>query len=148
MVLRNFIEITGITPEEDFPVNMKDKLIVYSESDYLFIPSNKLPIKTINGVDLKLEIKSYKVIDYKAGRLIVLDGIKKIKIIYDAYKKTKERTLVFELPYNTFFELTEDINYTDYDKYARRTDIYIADAYFNLINSKKIYSHIVYMINP
>lgn len=140
--LRNFIDITGITPEEELPKKVNGQIVQYSEIDYIFVPDDRQGISSIFQIFIDVEIKSRRTINAPLGKIVVLDGVKKIKLIYtQKYNEGKVGILALELPYNTFIELPKDAGE------IKNISVNIVDAYFSLIESKKVYSNILYMIS-
>lgn len=141
-IIRNFIDITGITPEEELPNKINGEIVQYSEVDYIFVPDNKQEISSIYQIFINIVIKSSRTINAPLGKIVVLDGIKKIKLIYTEKNETDKASILnLELPYNTFIELPKDAGM------VKNINVNIVDAYFALIDSKKIYSNILYMLN-
>ncbi|NLZ47197.1 MAG: hypothetical protein GX895_00145 [Clostridiales bacterium] len=141
-MLRNFISVTGITQEKDLPKRVKGELLQHSDIDYIFIPGNRPRIKELTHISISVDIKNHRIIKSPKGSTIVLDGLKKLKITYVPEGRSK-KTIQAELylPYNTYLELPDGVN--DIGK----VDVYILDAYFELIEGRKIYSFIFYMLD-
>lgn len=141
-IIRNFIEIVGITPESELPHKNNGQIIEYSDVENIFIPPEKSGIDNIYQIIVDLEIKSNRMIKASLGRICVIDGIKKFKIIYkEKGKEGKINILDLKLPFNTFIDLpNENIN-------IENVKVYIADAYFDLIDRRKIYGHYIYIID-
>lgn len=141
-ITRNFIDIEGIIPEDEFPNNMNNGHITeYSETEYIFIPQTKYDINKISQISININIDSYRLINTSLSKIVIIDGKKKLKIIYtDNRHSSKIKTLYIETPYNTFIELPND-------KKLGKVTVSIIDAYFQLIDARTVYSHIVYMLN-
>jgi hypothetical protein len=141
-LLRNFIDISGITPESDLPDKINGQLLEFSEVEHFYIPEDKPGIKNIYQMSVKVEILSTRTIKAPLGRIIVLDGVKKIKILYTGCSHEDAASLVdIELPFNTFVDIPKEGPDIDH------VNIFIADAYFKAIDSRKLYSFILYMID-
>lgn len=141
-MLRNFISVTGITQEKELKEKVKGQLLQHSDIDYIFIPSNRPRAKELTHISISVDIKNHKVIKTPIGTVVILDGLKKLKLCYIPEGRSK-RTIQVELylPYNTHLELPDEVK--DLDK----VDIYIGDAYFELIEGRKIYSFIFYILD-
>jgi hypothetical protein len=140
--IRNFINIIGITPEDELPNENKGEMIIYSDIETLFIPEDKPAIKNIYEIKTDVTLTSSRAIETPAGKIIILDGRKNFEIIYSGNDGSNTANiLTLNYPYNSFFELPiKHIN--NYSK-----NIFILDAYFHLIESRKIYCHIIYLVN-
>lgn len=138
-VVRNFIDIVGITPENELPREILGQIIQNSEAEKILIEDN-VDIKNIYQIVIKVDIKSNRVIDTPLSKIVVIDSLKEIKILY--YDKD-DRVGVLELksPYNFFIDMEDKKDEIENIK------IYIADAYFQLISKKELYSNVVYIID-
>ncbi|HEX9061051.1 MAG TPA: hypothetical protein VF941_12800 [Clostridia bacterium] len=140
-LVRNFINISGLADENDLPAVIKGQLIQYSEVETIFIPDNHPDVKSIFQIMIKVEITNSRSIKTPTGYTVVLDGVKKLKIIYTQNDDSgKAVFLDLQLPYNTYVELPGHIK-------IDTISVFILDAYFNLIDRRKIYSHLLYMVN-
>lgn len=141
-ILRNSIIISGIASEKDLPRQINGQLLEFSETDYIYMPENRLDINNISKIEVKLDTKEGRVINAPTGRIIVLDGVRKINITYTAvgYYQSYYNANI-ELPFNTFIDLPNNAGEVKLMK------AYIIDAYFKLINCRKIYNHMLYMID-
>lgn len=141
-VLRNSIDITGITPEEELPWKAKGDLLDHSDVNYIFIPGNRPRAKSISQVSVSVELKSKRIINSPVGKTVILDGIKNVKITYTPVGHSRRKLDVFlVLPYNTVIKLPESV------KDSENIDVYIGDAYFHLIDGRKIYNYIYYILD-
>lgn len=139
-VVRNFIHVIGITPEDELPRIIKGQVIQYSDIETIFIPDHKPGAESIFQVMVDVNITSSKVINTPMSRIMVIDGMKKFKIIYAEKGGVGNAAfLTLSTPYNTFIDIPQgsDVN---------NVSVYIIDAYFSLIDSRKIYSYILYMV--
>lgn len=141
-MLRNFIDIIGITKEEDLPSKINGQIIQYSEVDYIDIPEDKPKINDIYQIAIKADIKSTRTINAPTGKIVVVDGEKSFKIIYsEKGQSEKANILNLKLPFNTFIDIE------DKQEEIKKIDIYILDVYFQIVTSKKLYSYVLYMVN-
>lgn len=141
-IVRNFINIEGITPEEELKGNTSGHIIIYSDIENLNIPESKPKIKSIYEITVDIELTSNKSIYTPIGKIIVLDGIKKFKILYTENTELENASVLnLEAPFNTFTELPKDIDN------ILNVKVNIIDAYFSLLNSKMIYGHFLYLVD-
>ena len=117
-------------------------MLQHSEVDYIFIPSNRPRVKELTHISISVDIKNHRIIKGPKGNILILDGLKKLKVCYLPESRSK-RTLQVELylPYNTHLELPDEVKDID------NVDIYIGDAYFELIEGRKIYSFVFYILD-
>lgn len=139
-IFRNSIDIIGITPENELPRKINGQLVEYSELDYILLNESKKRFGYIQQIEVSVDVKGTRTIKSPNSKIIVVDGIKNFKILSKIHSD-KVSTFNIEMPYNTFLDLPKEV-----DK-MEELKIYIVDAYFQLVHSKKIYSHILYMIN-
>ncbi|GFP74498.1 hypothetical protein [Clostridium fungisolvens] len=141
-IIRNFVDVIGITPENELPNKINGQIVEYSEVDYIYISENRPKVNTLYQAHIKVEVKSKRIINSPLGQIIVLDGVKKIKLIYTQEGIEEKANIVdCQLPYNTFIDLPNESGNIS------NIDIHVLDAYFDIINAKKIYVHLLYLIN-
>lgn len=139
-IIRNFINIEGITLEDDLLKNENGHTTIYSDTEALFFP--KVKIKSIYEVIMSIDISSHRSIKTPIGRIIVLDGVKRYKIMYTQDGELDRMFIVnHESPFNTFIESPVDFE----DIWS--IDIHIIDAYFSLINKESIYGHFLLLLD-
>ncbi|WMJ80625.1 hypothetical protein RBU49_17760 [Clostridium sp. MB40-C1] len=140
-IIRNHIDVVGITPEDQLPKKIQNgQVIEYSEVENIFIPRSNSNIKSIYQIVLDVKVTAKRNVNIPIGNIVIIDGFKKIKIIYcDKGRYQKANVLDLKLPYNTFVEMPEG-------KEVGSVYIKIIDAYFDLIEGRKLYSHIVYLV--
>ena len=139
-VVRNFIKVSGIADEQELLSIVSGQIIQYSENDTIFIPENMPEIENLFNVVIDIDIRKSRRVNTTLGSTIILDGLKLLKVIYASKEDGGRVRLVdLELPYNTFVELPKNVAAFD-------TRVYIIDAYFSLLDSRRIYSHIVYLV--
>lgn len=139
-VVRNFIDIIGI--KEDIPLKFDGYTIEYEDKENIFIPKDSGKIDVIYQIVVDLEVKSHRVISLPTGKVCVIDGIKKIKIVYtDIEQKGKANILELKLSFNV------SVNLPHRDIHIEDIDIFLADAYFDKINEEIIYGYYLYIIN-
>jgi len=140
-IVRNFINVAGLADENSLPANINGQIIEYSENDTIFIPNTQPEVKNIFQIMIKVEINNSRRIKTPTGYTVVLDGIKKLKIVYTQNgDSSKANFLDMNLPYNCYVELPQHIKLDS-------INIYVLDAYFDMLDSRKIYSHILYLVN-
>lgn len=140
-ILRNSIEVEGISSEEELPKEINGQVIEYSETDYIYVPENRPLINNISKIEVKVTIKESRTIEAPTGRIIILEGSRKISITYRPVGYKENYNLKLDLPFNTFVDIPNNAGE------IKSINIYTVDAYFKMMNSKKIYSFMVYMIN-
>lgn len=138
-IVRNCIDIIGITPENELPNKINGQHIEASETENLFI-GNNIRIKNIYQIIIDKGIKETRIINTPINKIIVIDGYKKFKI---AYYDINNNMGILELttPYNLFFDIENS------KVEIEKINLYIADAYFDLINRKVLYCHIIYIVD-
>ncbi len=141
-IVRNFVKILGITPETELPKKIRGQIIEYSDIETIFVPDGNPSVKSIYEIMINLEIKSNRTIHTPLGKIIVIDGVKKYKIIYTENDDSEKVNIIhLHVPYNTFVELPNEI------KYINNIKVYIIDAYFDLLTDRNIYCHSVYLVD-
>ncbi|MBF8984563.1 hypothetical protein IZY60_13535 [Lutibacter sp. B2] len=141
-MIRNFINITGIAHEDELPIKINSQMIQYSDIETLFIPEDSPEIKSIYEIMVEVEIKSNRMIHSPLGNIIVIDGIKKYKIIYTENENNGKTNMQYlNVPYNTFIE------FPNKQTSIPKIKVYILDAYFDLLAPRKIYSHTLYLVD-
>lgn len=139
-VIRNSINIIGIASSDILPNEINDQIIQYSDVETIFIPQNKPDISNIFEIMIEIEIKSKRIIDTNIGKTVILDGLKKYKIIYSEESSSKANILYLSTPYNTFVEIPQNENIS-------ACNIFVIDAYFSKLSTRKIYSHLVLLVD-
>ncbi|WP_432665827.1 hypothetical protein R9X47_05980 [Wukongibacter baidiensis] len=141
-IVRNHINIEGITREKDLLKNENGHTIIYSEAKTLFLPEDKPEIKSIYEILISIDIKSHRSINTPVGKIVILDGVKKYKIIYTENSKVEKISILnLDTTFNTFTELPQGLE----DIWNLK--IHVIDAYFSVINPKKIYGHFLYLLD-
>lgn len=140
-IVRNSIDVVGITNAKDLPTEViNGHFVQYSETETFFIPRGKSLIRDIFQVVINIETNSKREVKTPIGRTTIIDGTKNIKVIYSEKGHSSKRNIVnINVPFNTFTELEED-------KEIDEVKVYILDAYFSLVENRKLYSHLVYMV--
>lgn len=140
-IVRNSIDVVGITDSKDLPTEITNgHYVQYSETETFFIPRYKSSIKRIFKAVINIETNSKREIKTPFGKTIVIDGIKNIKVIYsEKAHSSKANSVDIKVPFNTFTELEDDID-------IEEVNVYVIDAYFSLVENRKLYSHLVYMV--
>lgn len=141
-ILRNSIEVIGISNEEELPREINGQLIEFSETDYIYVPENRPLINNISKMEVKLNIKESRTVEAPTGRIVILEGSRKVNVTYKPVGNYSGNfTLKLDLPFNSFIDIPNKSGE------VKSIDIYILDAYFKMMSSRKIYSFMVYMIN-
>ncbi|SHH00146.1 hypothetical protein [Tepidibacter thalassicus] len=143
-IVRNFINVIGIASKNELPNKINGQIVEYSDTEILFVPDDKPEINTIYEIMIDLKIKSIRKVNSSLSNIVIIDGERKHKIIYTENGDFERvNVLYLNMPYNTFVELPN--NNVDID--INNISIHVLDAYFELISSRKIYSHVVYLID-
>lgn len=138
-IVRNNINIIGITPGNKLPNKVNGQIIETSQAENLFI-DDSIKIKNIYQIIIDIDIVRTNVINAHMNKIVVVDLSKKFKIAY--YNMDGNRGILeLNSPYNVFFDL--ESNKVEIEN----ININIADAYFELINSRTLYNHILYIID-
>lgn len=141
-IVRNHINIEGITKENDLSKNKNGHTIIYSEAKTLFLPPDKPEIKSIYEILISIDIKSHRSINTPIGKVVILDGVKKYKIIYTENSEVEKISILnLDTTFNTFTELPQGLE----DIWNLK--IHVLDAYFSLIDPRKIYGHFLYLLD-
>lgn len=140
--VRNFIHILGITPSHELPNKMHGQIVLYSDIENLNIPLDRPNAKSVYEIIIELEITSSRKVSIPSNDILIIDGLRKFKIIYMSEDENKEAIIIDIIkPYNTFVELPKKIDDIQDIK------VYILDSYFDLIDKREIYNYNLYLIN-
>ncbi|MCT4508392.1 MAG: hypothetical protein N4A48_06455 [Tepidibacter sp.] len=143
-IVRNFINIIGVSPEDELPNKINGQIVQHSEIETIIIPDNKPEAKSIYEIMVDVKVKSIRTINAPLGKTILVDGEKQYKIIYTENGDCEKANILYiNIPYNTFFEVSKD----KVDIGINNIKVYILDAYFDLISSRTIYCHSVYLLD-
>lgn len=136
-IVRNGINIEGITEENELPAEISGQLIELSETENLLIDKD-IKIRNIHKISVNIEIKGTKIINAPLSRIFVIDGYKKLEI---SYFDTENNLKAFKLdsPFNIFFDVENSSAEVD------EMRLHIADAYFELTAGSVLYCYIIYM---
>ncbi|MCF8010374.1 MAG: DUF3794 domain-containing protein [Clostridiales bacterium] len=102
-----FIEVSGVTPEDNFPACFDyHPFVQVCETDVLSVPCHKPEIKDILQVNVSISVSSFKTICTPAGKKLVIEGIKHIKIIFEADMDCQSvHSAHFDVPFCIFVKL-------------------------------------------
>lgn len=140
--VRNNINIEGLSLEEELPKKNNGQLITYSETDNLHIPDSNPEAKGIYEISIEIDIVSKRAVNTGVGKIVVLDGLRKYKILYIENNEASSASILYlEAPYNTFVELPQNAGSVS------EMNIHIIDAYYYLTDSRNIYEHLVYQLD-
>lgn len=141
-VIRNFIEIEGLAVEDDLPKKSLGQFVKYNETETICIPEDKPGIKDIFQIAIEMEVKSKRIINSNDMKTVVIDGAKKLKIVYSQdICPDKLVMLSLTLPYNTFIEIPNEVGDVE------NIYIHILDAYFEVLDKQRIYGHFLYLLD-
>lgn len=137
--IRNSINIIGLTAFDEIPSNVNNQIIQYSEQETIFVPKDKAEVGIIFEIMIEIEILSKRIVETNINKIVVLDGIKKYKIIYSEGSSSKANILYLNVPYNTFIKIPKNENISS-------INVFILDAYFSILSNRKIYSYLVFQL--
>lgn len=108
------IEIIGVTPISHFPkFPQHHPCTEFCEIDKIQIPFKKLKNKSIQQVCLKVCIDSFKIICTPAGKKLVINGTKQLKVLFSPHCTHHPHQSIhfidFDIPFCTFI-LLKDIS--------------------------------------
>jgi len=102
--MNNSIQITGISNAESYPKcapSVPSQQIC--ETDKLYIPIKKLPMESILHVYANISVCSFDIICTPAGRKLIIEGMKHIKVIYVADEPCQSvHSAHFDIPFCMF----------------------------------------------
>lgn len=139
-VIRNSINVIGIADINELPDKLQEQMIQYSESETIFIPCDKAEVGDIFEIMIEIEITSKRIVETNINKTVILDGVKKYKIIYSEKSSSKANILYLDIPYNTFIKLPKN-------EIINKVSVYILDAYFSILSTRKIYSYLVLQLD-
>lgn len=140
-VVRNFVQVSGIASEEELAGGVMGQVIQYSEAETVFFPENKEAPGSLYQVIVHVDARPVRSVRTPTGTTVILDGTKRFKLLYEeAGYAGRAGFVTLELPYNTFFELPEGVRFTGLVR------VFVLDAYFQLLNARRIYTHLVYLV--
>lgn len=139
-IVRNFIDIEGLSSYEDLPKIIKGQVVQISECENIQLFNTKLNIKNIFQILINIEVKSTRIIETPINTLSVVDGVKNFRILY-YNKSNKAGILDIKTPFNTFIELKNR------KEEIKNINIHVIDAYFQLLPYNVLYSHLLYYID-
>jgi len=138
-VVRNFIDIVGISSENELPKEILGQVNKESLAETILIEED-VNIKNIYQIIIDVQIEDERVINSTLSKFVVLDMVKKIKMTY--YNDSNNvRVLEIERPLNYCIDIKER------EEEIQSINIYIVDAYFKLISKRELYTNIVYLID-
>jgi hypothetical protein len=140
-IVRNSIHIAGIADENELPDASYGHVFQYSETETIFIPENQPEINSIFQVMIKIEAHDFRRIKTPLGYTIALDGFKRMKMIYSQTDNSgKANFIELTTPYYAYLNVSGDV-------VIDNINLYILDAYFDLLDKRKIYCSLLYLVN-
>lgn len=143
-IVRNSVIISGLTDEKSLFEQIKGQIIQFSETSTIFVPDKEPEISNLIQIFIKLELLQTNLITTPAGKTINLNGFLKLKLNYlnknDSENSQKICTFDIACPYHSYIQLMANVD-------MKQMQIYILDAYFNLIDSRKIFCDILYLVS-
>lgn len=141
--------IEGITDIECYPQyreNMHVKQVL--EDDMLCLPSKKPNIESLNEVYVSICVKGYKIINTILGPKLIINGIKKVKIVYTSDNSVQSvHSSHWEIPFCEFI-LLDKLNLDS--RLIKVADIFIGveDIIIKYFNCRVIDISILFVIIP
>ncbi|MFD3156301.1 hypothetical protein ACFIJ5_05495 [Haloimpatiens sp. FM7330] len=140
-MLRNFINIEGLISEEELANMSFENVIEKCDKEYIFIPYDKPEIENICEVFIDIELKSKKIMKYKRGSIVILDGIRNYKILCtEKLNKNKIVVLNLKSTFNVYFKVPCE------GKEIRGIDVKVLDSYFSIVDSKTISNNMIMLL--
>lgn len=137
-MLRNFMEIVGITPEEELPQKFYGQLLQIADTETIYLDALE-DIRNIYQVIIDTQLLSSRAIHAPTGQILVQDGVKKIKILY--YDSCGQLGILnVERGCNFILDMEEK------PYRIEGVRVYLADAYFQLYGKKELYVNLLYML--
>lgn len=122
--MNNCIQITGISNTESYPKcapNVPSQQIC--ESDKLYIPLRKPTMESILHVYVNISVCSFDIICTPAGRKLIIEGMKHIKVIYVADEPCQSvHSAHFDIPF-CMFVLLKGLNCEVWNAFAAIEDV-------------------------
>lgn len=141
-IVRNFINVLGLTPISELPDRINGQVIQHGDVETIYITEENFSAKCIFQIILQAKITSTRRIEAPLGTTLIIDGYKELKILYsEDGDSSKARITTIRLPYNTFAELPSR------ETVVEKINLYLLDGYFELLDSRRIYSFITYLVD-
>lgn len=140
-IIRNSINVCGLTDPEDLQGVADALLFQYAEAETLTIPESQPEMTGLYQIRVVVEKESSHPMKTPLGTALILDGKKKVELVCACRDEPDKARLVdLEVPFNVLLEPPVPVQ-------IENITVYILDAYFSLLDARRIYSHLVYMIS-
>lgn len=137
-IIRNNIEIEGIKQNEN--VNYGSYVLNHWENCPVFLPRSKGKIKYLTKVIIELNSIEGSIINTPAGKVLSIYGRKVYSLIYSEKSHDRSQRSSIDLPFLSYIYLPKEIeNFCN-------LEVSVTDAFFEVIDNRKVYSHILYLI--
>lgn len=137
-IIRNNIEIEGIKQGEN--VNYGSYVLNYWENGPVFLPRSKGKIKYLTKVIIELNSIDGNIINTPAGKVLSIYGRKIYSLIYSEKSHDRSQRSSVDLPFLSYVYLPKEVE--DFCN----LEVSVSDAFFEVIDNRKVYSHILYLI--
>lgn len=138
-MLLNCINIEGIVEESNLKEICLNKCELCDYNSYINLNHNT-GIKDIYQISLESSLKSNKFLSFKDDNILILKGITLVKIL--AVEDTSSNNIIF-LEENVYF----NFSFKRKVKELNNIEIFIIDAFFDIVNSNKIQCSLTYLFN-
>ncbi|QNO14034.1 hypothetical protein HYG86_04225 [Alkalicella caledoniensis] len=140
-IIRNSIIVDGLAKEEELPKEVYGQIVRSSQVETLFIPPSKSEAKSIKKVEISLNIDSNRIVRGATEKMVILGGLINYRIFYKENSPEEIDSITnIQIPFNTYMDLPEDTIK------IKGINVFILDAYFHLMDSRKLYAYFVYLI--
>lgn len=140
-IIRNSIIVDGLAKEEELPKEVFGQIVRSSQVETLFIPPSKSEAKSVKKVEIRLNIDSNRIVRGVTEKMVILGGLNNYRIFYKENSPEEIGSIAnIQIPFNTYMDLPEDIIK------IKGINVFILDAYFHLMDSRRLYAYFVYLI--
>lgn len=137
-IIRNNIEIEGIKQGEN--VNYGSYVLNYWENGPVFLPRSKGKIKYLTKVIIELNSIEGSILNTPAGKVLSIYGRKIYSLVYSEKSHDRSQRSSVDLPFLSYVYLPKEVE--DFCN----LEVSVSDAFFEVIDNRKVHSHILYLI--
>ncbi|MEF9933754.1 MAG: hypothetical protein RR898_00615 [Clostridium sp.] len=136
--VRNNIEIEGVDLKDG--ISDDGFVMSYWENGPVFLPKSKGKIRHLNKVIIEIEAIEKKILNTPAGKVLNIYARKIYSLIYSERSHERSQRTVLNLPFIAYTYLPEGV------EDVTNLDVSVLDAFFEVIDNRKVYNHILYLI--